>query len=311
MGPSRLNAKARSLIRRNILQPLSKRYLVTPLRQDTDGEGFGAFSFLFTPLVQWRDILVFRRYLRQTDIFLVGHPKSGNTWLAYMLAIVLTDDFSSRVTLGNIKEYSPVIHGRDSKISNYQDIASPRVFRNELPVYPDLYPKSIYLIRDPRAVLTSYFHMYRTIFDDFETTMEEFVDEYISQGCIRRFEPAVRWDQQVLEWLERAKNDSRVTIVKYEDMVLNREAALKQVLDSAQISYTSNIIDLAEKRGGFREMRSNEEKYGAASYPGEIGKRGRFIRRGKIEGWKDEMHRSTAERIEKEFAVAMKAAGYL
>ena len=311
MGPLRLNAKARSLIRRSILQPLSKRYLPTPFRKNTDGRGFGAFSFLFTPLVQWRDILVFRRYLRQTDIFLVGHPKSGNTWLAYMLAIVLNDDSSSRVTLGNIKEYSPVIHGSDSQIANYQLIASPRVFRNELPVYTGLYPKTIYLIRDPRAVLTSYFHMYRTYFNDFETTMEGFVAEYISQGCINRFEPVVRWDKQVLEWLERSKNDPRVTIVKYEDMVRNRGAVFKQVLDSAQIPYTRRILDLAVQRGDFQAMRSTEEKHGAASYPGEIGKRGRFIRRGKIDGWKDEMDRSIVERIEKEFAVAMKVTGYL
>lgn len=58
-------------------------------------------------------------------------------------------------------------------------------------------------------------------------------------------------------------------------------------------------------------MRRNEETHGAEAYWGEIGQRGRFIRRGKTDGWKQEMDGDLAEQIETEFAPAMKATGYL
>jgi hypothetical protein len=57
-------------------------------------------------------------------------------------------------------------------------------------------------------------------------------------------------------------------------------------------------------------MRANEEQFGAESYPGEIGRRGRFIRRGKADGWRDELDGESIDRIVREFAPVMKLAGY-
>ena len=57
-------------------------------------------------------------------------------------------------------------------------------------------------------------------------------------------------------------------------------------------------------------MRKDEQEHGAESYPGKIGKRGRFIRRGKVDGWKDEMSPSLVQEIEKELGKTMKVLGY-
>ena len=35
-----------------------------------------------------RNWISFRGAVRKSDVFLVGHPKSGNTWLAFMLAVL-------------------------------------------------------------------------------------------------------------------------------------------------------------------------------------------------------------------------------
>ena len=90
--------------------------------------------------------------LRNTDVFLVGHPKSGNTWMAYMLAIILSKDFQQHVTLSNIGTYVPLLVYWDRQISEYTHLQEPRIFRNEWPVYPDLYPKVIYMVRYPGTV---------------------------------------------------------------------------------------------------------------------------------------------------------------
>ena len=298
-------------IKREILEPLRAPYLPLEYERRWGVTRDRLLSPLFAPSRRWRDKRLFQRNLRQTDIFIVGHPKSGNTWLAYMLAIILYKDTKHQIKLSTIGDYVPVIHGRDSKIASYAHLSYPRAFRNEWPVYPGLYPKVIYLIRDPRAVLVSYYHMYRTYFNDFKITMQAFIEEYLSHGHIRSWEPLVRWDKQVLAWIDNVERDKRIMIVKYEDMVLNRRDVMDKLVEFASIPCTKEILDLAETRGSFEAMKMDEKKHGAESYPGDIRQRGQFIRRGKIDGWRDEMPQDLINRIKSEFSQAMNKLGYL
>lgn len=269
----------------------------------------------FRPLkrfyLQQREKIRFKNLVRPTDVFLVGHPKSGNTLMAYMLAIIVFKDFEKKINLENLNDYVPGLHFEDLSIEKYPVLADVRVFRNEVPIYPQLYPKTIYLVRDPRAVLMSYYHMYSTIFSD-GTSLRNFVEEYLRNGCIERYEPQIeRWDRQVLLWARRADLDQRVFIVKYEDMLKNKPETLKKTLEFAGIRCTEELFDLVLTRSGFEAMRKTEEEFGEENYPGEMGKRGRFVRKGKAEGWKEEMPQDLAKAIEDEFSTGMKKVGYL
>lgn len=259
----------------------------------------------------WHDARIFRRHVRRTDVFLVGHPKSGNTWLAYMLAILLRKDREGAVTLKGVGRYVPTMHAADSKIATHGDLPDPRVFRNELPLFPKYYPRVLYLMRDPRAVLVSYYHMYRAFFGDAGRSFEDFLQEYLTHGGIRDWYPHERWDRQVLGWLHRAERDPGVTIVRYEDMVRDRRATLEAVARFAGISFGEEDMAGAVARGSFEAMQRDEEEHGAESFTPEQEERGRFVRRGSAVGWKDEMDRRLAEQIEKAFAPAMRKAGYL
>jgi hypothetical protein len=229
-----------------------------------------------------------------------------------MLAIVRQNDFEHRLTLSNIKEFIPYIHNDDGKISHFANLPDPRIFRTENPVYPESYPKAIYVVRDPRAVLVSFYHHYRTVINGCKMTLQAFVEEYLLHGYIRNFSPQLsRWDKQVLEWIRRSDQNERVMIVKYEDMAHDRRGVLEKVVKFVGIPCTEGNIALAAARGSFEAMRADEEQHGAESYPGKIGQRGRFIRRGKIDGWVGEMAPDLAEKIERVFTKAMKKAGYL
>lgn len=250
----------------------------------------------------------FKQLLRPSDIFLVGHPKSGNTWLTYMLGVLIQEKFGKNITMANISDFIPTIHAEDNKISLYAHFPDPRFFRNEGPVYPDLYPKTIYIIRDPRAVYVSYYHHYLQAGGNL--SMEDFVNELLIYGCIRSFEPfIVRWDRQVLQWLDLSKWQF-VKIVKYEDMKKDRHKILKEVADFAGISCGEKDITMAAERGSFDSMRKDEEKFGAEAYGSKRGK-GYFIRRGEINGWKEELSYEVSERIKNEFSEAMQKVGYL
>lgn len=260
---------------------------------------------------QRRARILFKKLVHPTDVFLVGHPKSGNTLMAYILAIIAFADFEQKINLANINDYVPGLHNEDFAIARYPKLSEPRIFRNEVPLYRELYPKTIYLLRDPRAVLVSYFHMYRTIFNDSTTSLDAFVEEYLRNGNIQRYEPQIeRWDRQVLSWADRAENDDRVRIVKYEDLVKKKPEVLKQTLAFAGIPCTDALFDHVLQRSSFEAMRKTEEEFGEENYPGEMATRGRFIRKGKTDGWREEMSKDSMLAIESEFFEAMKRTGY-
>jgi hypothetical protein len=259
-----------------------------------------------------QDRRFFQRHLRPTDAFLVGHPKSGNTWLAYMLGIAMQKNFGNkRITLATVQEFLPAFHANDKAIASCDHLPSPRIFRNETPLYPELYPKTIYIMRDPRSVLVSYYHHALHDTGENEWRLDAFVEEMLTYGCIKRLEPElVRWDRHVTYWLDRSKQQP-VKFVKYEDMKRDRHQVLEEVIEFVGIACNEKDIALAVEEGSFENMRKNEETYGAEPYSGTRGERGYFVRNGKVDGWREEMTPAIAQRIETEFSEAMKRVGYL
>ena len=261
--------------------------------------------------VSIKERIDFSGMVKDSDVFLVGHPKSGNTWLAFMLAVLVEKDNQERVNISNIGEFVPTIHNWDQAICKYEKLSSPRIFRNEVPKYPEFYPKTIYIVRDPRAVLLSYYHhgVHDTGRKDWP--IADFIDEMLTDGCIKSWEPQiVRWDRQVETWLKRAKRQP-VSFVKYEDLKRDSPGMLRLLCDFIGLDCGDDIIELACSRGTFSKMREDEKKYGAESYPGEKGERGFFVRKGKIDSWKEEMSDENIGKITKKFYPVMKKIGYI
>jgi hypothetical protein len=255
----------------------------------------------------------FLRALRPTDVWLLGHPKSGNTWLAYMLAVLLFRDSDDAVNLQNVATYVPFIHGRDHRIRQHGHLPDPRIFRNEWPEYLELYPQIIYLVRDPRAVLLSLWHMYRVMMDDRDLSLDSFLTQYMGgSGIFLSWNYKLqRWDRQVREMVDRAGSDPRIMILKYEEMVLDRKICLERLVGFLDVSRTEGEIDRAFRRGNFEEMQRIEDRHGAEAYEGRAKGEGKFVRAGKIEGWREEMDPALAARIEEELGPAMKLTEYL
>jgi hypothetical protein len=257
-----------------------------------------------------KDRLRFQRYVRDTDVFLVGHPKSGNTWLAYMLAILVNRDRDGQINIGNVGEYVPVIHHSDTAIRHWTQLRPPRIFRNEAPLFPTRYPKTIYIARDPRAALVSYYHhcVHDTGRTDWPIT--DFVDEMISKGQIASLEPTlVRWDKQVDAWIDRAKRQP-VLLVKYEDLLSNRRSCLVRLSEFLGLDTNDELLDLTVARGEFKSMRREEATFGAESYAGEKGAKGYFVRKGEAESWRKELPQASVEKIEDAFGPVMRKFGY-
>ena len=213
-------------------------------------------------LARVRDRRIFKAHLRKSDVFLVGHPKSGNTWLTYMLALCLHEK-PDEINLKNLSSFSPHIHGADARIAEFDRLRDPRFFRNEYPNFPDYYPKTIYIVRDPRSVMVSSYHHSNAVCAGPTPPLDVFVEKYLETGCIAGFgEGQGRWDLQVKDWLKRSRRQA-VMIVKYEDILKNREAVLIEVCAFLNISPTRQNLELAIQSGSFESMREDEKLHGA------------------------------------------------
>ena len=261
----------------------------------------------------------FRARLRGTDVFIVGHPKSGNTWLAYMLALVKEGgDPDLRVNVANVGAFIPAAHrcealhivGSRALLRSYDRLANPRVFRNEEPVCPELYPRTVYLVRDPRAVLVSYYHHYKAEFNDPDMPIDRFVSTYLRDPSAVGA-PIARWDVQVGEWIRRAEAQ-RVLMVRYEDLHEDPEGCLSEIVAFCDIPATTEAVRTAGRRGAFEAMQREESRYGAESAGFRLKeRRGTFYRRGEVDGWREELPSAARGAIDATFGPVMETLGYL
>ena len=65
------------------------------------------------------------------------------------------------------------------------------------------------------------------------------------------------------------------------------------------------------RRGNFKSMRQEEKTYGAESYAGEKGAKGFFVRKGKVDSWREELPVDDVAKIERAFEAEMREFGYL
>jgi hypothetical protein len=85
------------------------------------------------------------------DVFLVSYPRSGNTWMRYLLASLLEPDLEWNIN--SISRLIPDLH--DKWPDDYLK-PSPRVIKSHFP-YQKAYKKVIYPYRDGRDVAISHY----------------------------------------------------------------------------------------------------------------------------------------------------------
>src|ERR1700685_1517671 len=86
------------------------------------------------------------------DTFLVSFPRSGNTWIRFLIANLLNPGIE--VSFTNIERLIPDTASKSSRTMKRE--ARPRIIKSH--EYFDVrYPKVIYIVRDPRDVALSYY----------------------------------------------------------------------------------------------------------------------------------------------------------
>lgn len=216
--------------------------------------------------------------INSSDIFVVGYPKSGNTWVQYLIAGVVfgVDTRFSPDPL--IQDLVPDVNFKQF----YKRYLSPMFFKTHDLPKPN-YRKVIYLIRDGRDVMVSYFHHLTAIggSPDFLRLVST------GEGLF-----PCRWHEHVDSWTANPHGAQMLTI-SYESLKEDTVAQLQKICDFASLERERTFLERIARNSSFESMRNNEEKYG---WLNPIWPRDKpFVRRGKVGSFKDEMPAAVLE----------------
>ena len=275
-------------------------------------------------------------------IWLASYPKSGNTLLRSILATYFFSNdgvfnFKHLYKIGQFPSlihferlgldisdgdqiYKNIIKAQELINSNSKDLkfckthsALAKINDNDFTDFKNTLG-AIYVVRDPRNVVTSFAHHYQVDIDEAtRCLMNEKFWNYKNEKVPKTFLSS--WSQNYNSW----KNLKEKTyFIKYEDLIKNKKAVIIKVFNffnSLGIKIELDMIKLNKiiKSTEFEKMKDleNKESFRESIIDKETGKKRPFFNLGPQNDWKKILGEYNKEKIEKAFEKEMLELGYL
>ena len=223
------------------------------------------------------------RGLRPADVFVASYPRSGNTWLRFMLYEILVGQSS---TFTNVHQLVPDIGKQGNAVPVLAN--NGRLIKTH-EAYLPLYHKAIYLVRDARDVALSEFAYQKALGlaeDNFETYLPRFLRGEVN--------PFGSWTAHVDSWMDaKDKGYAEVLLVRFDEMRSRPEDSLADMMTFLNVPVERETIRRAVANNSVEKMRDKEKVN-----PQKASAKGRFIRSGAVGGWRDRFTEAQAELVE-------------
>lgn len=235
-----------------------------------------------------------RGRLTMNFVWLVSYPRSGSTWLRWMLATIQHPeaDLTQNAVL---KELVPDTHleTRDFYLQKKYDWA-PVFLKSHFCIDPEYScRKVVYLYRDGRDVLLSFYNYIQNR-DSVELDFTEFFDWFLNGNSKLLFGT---WADHVRMWLSSMFNVNTL-FVKYEDLIQNPQVILRKICNFSGVDANSDLINLAVENCAFSKMK---EKSGEPLMIGKAGTSG---------GWRKNLSEEQRLQFSTRCKAALELAGY-
>lgn len=158
------------------------------------------------------------------DRWIVSYPRSGNTWLSFLLTTLANAD--DPTTFGNLEERCPDIYAHSD--GYLRSLARPRLLKSH-ECFDPRYGRVVYLVRDPRDVAVSLRRLLikRRLIDE-SFAHDEFVDRFV-RG---EWEAAYgSWSEHIGSWRGAREQDERFFLLRYEDLHADTVGQLRKVAE--------------------------------------------------------------------------------
>jgi hypothetical protein len=260
---------------------------------------YAKVRFRFSPLIgplsrEFRHLRV-----RRGDAFLASYPRSGNTWLRFMLFEALTGSPAGfpdvRRAMPHVNPYRntrPLLANGARLFLTHEQYG--RHYRHATVVY---------LVRDVRDVVLSEYgrqQMNQSYASDFAHFLEDFL-----RGKIHRFGS---WTDHVAGWTHRAAiGDRSLLLVRYEDLKTDPARELGEVLEFLGEPRSPSMIRNAVENNRLEAMRQKEDRVRLPeARPGF-----RFVNKGVSGSWREQLDPRQIRRIEEASGGSLEQLGYV
>ena len=226
-------------------------------------------------------------------IWLASYPKSGNTWIrSFLSAYYFSNDGMFNFNqLKNINQY-PHKKFFDKKIDKPGDIhahwdtSQKKIVKKKIPIilktHNCLIPINgnnftstkytlgvIYIVRDPRNIITSLKNHYEMSYDEtlkFMTNEKKFIYDNRDKYNYASFHFLSSWSNHYKSWIK--SNLFKTLTIKYEDLEKKPYETFRNLINFLNILMEnqgpineSKIINCI-KTTSFEQLKKNEQKYG-------------------------------------------------
>ncbi len=215
---------------------------------------------------------------RDEDIYVVSYPRSGTTWVQFILYQLTSD---GNMDFYHLSEVSPwferSLAQQTMQASDFASYRSPRILKSHLlPKWLPAEGRFLYVVRDSLDVAYSYYRFYCTHLrfnGTFNGFLEKFLTGDLQYGA---------WFHHVESWKTLTHRDN-VMMVSYESLFENFDETVLRISEFCRIEVDDARLHRVRERCSFKYMKKHEQKFDhITALLMERGFRfGAFIREGK------------------------------
>lgn len=231
-------------------------------------------------------------HIEEQDIIIAGFPKSGNTWMQYLISGIIYGMDTHYLPDRLRAELVPATKkGFYSRVLDFTCFKSHDLPKKE-------YRKVIHLVRDGRDAMASYFHFRNA--KGFDESMED----HIIRG--KGVHPC-KWHEYNQQWIDNPYN-AEIMVIRYEDLLDNTFKEMKRFCDFANIKRDDSILLKSIEGNSFSSMKTKEKQFKRDGT--NWSKKKSFYRKGKSGSYKEEIPQELIKYFESESESVLKHFGY-
>ena len=188
------------------------------------------------------------------DTFLVSYPRSGNVWIRFLVANLVHPDLEVRFS--NIERLVPDTSNQSNRA--LKRTPRPRFIKSHQ-YFDHRYRRIVYIVRDPRDVMLSYYQFqkkYRQIDDNFP--LEQYVDRYVA-GRLGS-EAWGSWYENVASWVMTRGKDSDFLLLRYEDLIEDTPRELARLANFLGVDASPDRLKTVTELSNAETMRKLEKQ---------------------------------------------------
>ncbi|XP_074655746.1 sulfotransferase 1C2-like [Tubulanus polymorphus] len=222
----------------------------------------------------------------EDDCFVATYPKTGANLTKETVFLINQNGSDEVARRKTIQDRCPFIDHRG--FSLVEKLPRPRVLHSHMPF--DMFliqaiernAKIIYVLRNPKDTLVSFYHFYKScsVFGNFPGSWDDFFQLFLHKKLF-----CGDFYDHVLSWWNQRHRDN-ILFLKYEDMVTDPKSNILKICAFLGKTLSDDKIDNIIKQTSFESMRDNPMT-DYSQLKEQDNKICPFMRKGKIGDWKN------------------------